>query len=134
VKLGRKIMGKNSEIIMSDCIFCILSEKKELFVYENDSFYAIPDKFPASKGHTLIIAKKHYDNVFEMPIEQSEKLFQAIQETKKSLDDRYSPQAYNIGTNVGTIAGQSIFHFHFHIIPRYANEKHDSLAHTVQMP
>ena len=113
------------------CLFCSLSSEKKLFLYENQDFFTIPDKFPAATGHSLVISKTHYENFFDFPKEKAPSMVEAVQATKKILQEKHAPDAYNIGANNGKQAGQTIFHFHLHIIPRYAG---DSPWKNQQMP
>ncbi len=105
------------------CLFCELGKNKGLFTYENDSFYVIPDKFPASKGHSLVILKEHKETFFELDKNELEGAFDALTKTKEILDSKYKPDAYNIGVNEGAAAGRTIPHVHIHLIPRYASEQ-----------
>ncbi len=106
-----------------ECIFCLLSSNNKNFLYENKEFYSIPDKSPLTKGHTLVISKMHYENFFDFPKENASSLVEAVQETKKIIQVKYSPDAYNVGSNNGKDAGQSVFHFHMHLIPRYKGDR-----------
>lgn len=103
------------------CIFCDLSEKKESILFQNASFFAVPDKYPASNGHSLIIAKAHLESFFEMNKDEVQDLFEALQAVRDMLDEKHHPDAYNIGVNEGVAAGRTIPHFHVHLIPRYSS-------------
>ncbi len=105
-----------------ECIFCLLASSNKNFLYENKGFYSIPDKSPITKGHTLIISKTHCQDFFDYPLEKAASMVEAVQETKKILQGKYSPDAYNVGSNNGKDAGQSVFHFHMHLIPRYKGQ------------
>ena len=116
---------------MAECVFCLLSKEKNLFLCENQDFFAIPDKFPVTKGHSLVISKSHFVDLFDFPAEKAKPLIQALQETKKILQEKYSPDAFNAGSNNGEASGQTVFHFHVHLIPRY---KGDNPWKNTQMP
>lgn len=105
---------------MENCLFC----KKEIFeiIIENDEAFAIFDKFPTSPGHMLIIPKKHYNNWFETPQSIQIAMMELLDIAKKELDVKFNPDGYNIGLNCGKAAGQTIFHTHMHLIPRYEND------------
>ena len=100
-----------------ECIFCSIPE--ENWIAENELAYAIYDLYPQSKGHALIIPKKHSDNYFELSDEEKSNLPVVIEEAKKLIENKFNPHGYNIGMNCGEAAGQTVFHFHCHIIPRY---------------
>ena len=99
------------------CLFCCF-EKFEL-VAENQFSYALRDKYPVTRLHTLIISKKHYDTVFELPDFEMESIFHLAKQCREEilkLDALI--KGFNFGTNSGEVAGQKIHHVHFHLIPR----------------
>jgi diadenosine tetraphosphate (Ap4A) HIT family hydrolase len=104
----------------NDCIFC----KAEIAskVLENQSYYAIYDKYPINPGHLLIISKRHIPDLFGLDKTEFEHLYEIMNQAKEMLDMKYKPDGYNVGVNCGETAGQTIFHFHLHIIPRYKND------------
>ena len=104
----------------SNCIFCNIDI--EIIVLENQLTYAIYDKFPVNEGHMLIIPKRHFDNFFDATSEEIESIYQLLHECKEVLDKEFNPDGYNIGINVGEHAGQTIFHLHVHLIPRYKGD------------
>ena len=106
-----------------DCIFCDLKDKE--IIAKNQYCYAIFDKFPVSKGHTLIIPFRHVETFFDASKEEKIAIVELIDEIKEILDRRYSPDGYNIGVNVGKAAGQTIMHLHVHVIPRYKGDIED---------
>ncbi len=106
-----------------DCIFCDLEDKE--IIVKNQYCYAIFDKFPVSKGHTLIIPFRHVETFFDASKEEKIAIIELIDEIKEILDKRYSPDGYNIGVNVGKAAGQTIMHLHIHVIPRYKGDIED---------
>jgi diadenosine tetraphosphate (Ap4A) HIT family hydrolase len=91
-------------------------------VLENESFYAIFDRYPVNRGHLLIISKRHIPDLFCLDEAEFNHLYWIINQAKEMLDMEYKPGGYNIGINCGEAAGQTIFHFHLHIIPRYKND------------
>lgn len=104
------------------CLFCDLQKVDDVKKYENDCFYAVYDKFPVSKGHMLIISKRHASDYFELTKEEKSYLDQAVLVVKEMLDTSFHPDGYNIGINNKEAAGQTIFHFHLHLIPRYLGD------------
>lgn len=94
-------------------------------VYKSKYFFAIRDRFPVSKGHTLIISKEQKADYFDLSMEEKQELPLVIDEIQKRLVKEFEPDGYNIGMNCGEAAGQTIFHFHCHIIPRYKGDMED---------
>jgi len=103
------------------CIFCSLDSSKVLL--DNDLFVVIEDKFPVTRGHLLVISKRHFADFFAIEQTEMAALREIIIRAKDWLDERYQPSAYNLGMNCGRHAGQSIDHFHLHIIPRYSGDQ-----------
>lgn len=101
------------------CLFCDLAKKSHDWLYENDYFYAVYDSFPVGKGHTLIITKRHISDYFSLTEAELVALNKAIKALKIKLDELNHPTGYNLGVNNGSSAGQTIMHFHLHLIPRY---------------
>ena len=109
------------------CIFCKIINKEipSSIVYEDNDVIAILDISQQTKGHTLIIPKKHVENIFELDETLSEKLFNVTVKVTKLLKEKLHFQNVNILNNNGKLAGQSVNHFHIHIIPQYENDHLD---------
>ena len=107
---------------MSDCIFCKLAngEIPTRTVYEDEKFRVIMDASPATKGHSLIIPKEHYANIFEMPEELAADAMRLAKKMAAHMTDKLGCDGFNLVQNNGEAAGQTVFHFHLHLIPRYA--------------
>lgn len=107
-----------------NCIFCKIAngEIPSATIYEDEDFRAILDLGPASKGHTLILPKKHAANLFDLPDETASKLLVLAKKLGATLKDGLQADGLNLVQNNGTAAGQTVFHFHLHLIPRYAND------------
>ncbi|MEA5095679.1 MAG: HIT family protein [Sedimentibacter saalensis] len=103
-----------------DCIFCNI--EKDRMVIENETAYAIYDGFPVSKGHMLIIPKKHFKDYFEVDQQTRDELWKLVDECKRIVDKKFKPDGYNIGINCGEAAGQTVMHLHIHLIPRYKGD------------
>ncbi|MDO9053291.1 MAG: HIT family protein [Gallionella sp.] len=101
------------------CLFC--TDPRGLSIQHELAFSA-RDSYPTSPGHTLVIPRRHVASFFELTAEEVAACMHLIQEEKKLIDEEFSPDGYNIGVNVGLAAGQSIFHVHIHIIPRYKGD------------
>lgn len=107
---------------MDKCLFCreeFYSEDK--LIYEDKFWRVVYDEYPVSKGHVLIIPKRHIESVFKLTVEYFS-LFSVIKRAKKIIDETFKPNGYNIGINDGEYAGQTIKHMHIHLIPRYKND------------
>ncbi|MCS3900961.1 HIT family protein [Methanococcus voltae] len=106
------------------CIFCDIVNNKlpSRKLYEDDDFLVIMDAFPKSRGHTLILTKEHYEEFDEMPEELASKLIVLAHKMVKKLKV-LDMDGYNIVNNNKPISGQEVPHVHFHIVPRYNNEK-----------
>ena len=102
------------------CIFCEHYIMKN-YILENELAFAIYDKYPVSKGHVLVIPKRHYASYFDATPEELTAINELIIQIKEILDE-LKPDGYNIGINVGEAAGQTVFHLHIHVIPRYSGD------------
>ena len=104
----------------NNCIFCKLAngEIPTATLYEDEDFRVILDANPASKGHALIIPKEHYANLYELSDELASKVLVLAKKMITKLTDILGCDGYNIVQNNGEAAGQTVFHFHLHMIPR----------------
>jgi diadenosine tetraphosphate (Ap4A) HIT family hydrolase len=91
-------------------------------VLENMLAYARLDKFPVTPGHLLIIPRRHEANFFATTSDELEAIWALVEEAKALLDNKFNPDGYNLGVNVGATAGQTIAHAHLHVIPRYRGD------------
>lgn len=91
-------------------------------VLENDLSIAFYDIYPVNKGHLLVIPKRHVEQYFDLTIEERRAIDSLLFEGKALLDKEHNPEGYNIGINNGEVAGQTIFHVHVHLIPRYKGD------------
>lgn len=109
---------------MSDCIFCKIAngEIPSRTIYEDNDVRVILDLGPATKGHALILPKEHYADIFEIPEDLSKKVMAVARKMAAHMKDRLGCDGFNIVQNNGEIAGQSVFHFHMHLIPRYKDD------------
>lgn len=104
-----------------NCIFCkiIAGSIPSATVYEDDSFKAILDIAPAAKGHVLILPKKHADNLYELDEEGTTKVLSVAKKIAIALKEEFGCDGINLLQNNGEAAGQTVMHFHIHLIPRY---------------
>ncbi len=107
-----------------NCIFCKLAngEIPTATLYEDEDFRVILDASPASKGHALIIPKEHYADLYELDDELAAKVLILAKKMITKLTDVLGCDGYNIVQNNKEAAGQTVFHFHLHMIPRYQND------------
>ncbi|HEY5536821.1 MAG TPA: HIT family protein [Ignavibacteria bacterium] len=105
---------------MNNCQFCNIEKEKILF--SNDEYWIIKDNFPVSPGHLLIISKEHRENYFDLTIKEKNELNDMLLKAKSIIDNEYKPDGYNIGINCGSSSGQTVMHFHCHLIPRYEGD------------
>lgn len=107
-----------------DCIFCKIAagEIPSATLYEDEDFRVILDIEPASKGHALILPKEHYANLYELDDEIAAKVLVLAKKLVAALTDILKCDGYNIVQNNGQAAGQTVFHYHMHLIPRYEDD------------
>ena len=107
-----------------NCIFCKIAngEIPSATLYEDEDFRVILDLGPATKGHALILPKNHFANLFEIPEDIEAKAFVLAQKMATKMKKVFDCDGFNIVQNNGTTAGQTVFHFHIHLIPRYDND------------
>ncbi|ERJ12485.1 HIT family protein [Haloplasma contractile] len=109
---------------MKDCIFCkiINNEIPSFKLYENEYILAFLDISQVTKGHVLIIPKEHYKDIHELDETAAKNIFKNVPELATAVKEAFNASGINIVNNNGEAAGQTVFHYHVHIIPRY-NEK-----------
>lgn len=106
---------------MNDCIFCkiVKGEIPAAKVFENEHVVAFLDISQVTKGHTLVIPKIHKENIYELTPEIARNIYESVPAIASALKEEYDPIGLNTINNNGEHAGQSVFHFHLHLIPRY---------------
>lgn len=107
-----------------NCIFCKIAagEIPSATLYEDEDFRVILDVSPASKGHALILPKEHYANLYELEDEVASKALVLAKKMITKLTKILDCDGYNVLQNNGVEAGQTVFHFHMHLIPRYKED------------
>ena len=110
---------------MENCVFCNLANGiwDSATLYEDDDFRVILDLGPASKGHALILPKAHDANIYEIPEELAAKAIVLAKKMAGIMTEALGCDGFNIVQNNGEAAGQTVFHFHMHLIPRYKDDK-----------
>lgn len=109
---------------MEKCIFCKIAagEIPSATLYEDEEFRVILDLGPAAKGHALILPKAHYANLYEIPDETAAKAMKLAKKMAEAMTKALNCDGFNLVQNNGEVAGQTVFHFHMHLIPRYKGD------------
>ncbi len=117
---------------MENCIFCMIANHDipGKILYEDDKCISFLDLSQTTKGHCLVIPKKHADSFLEVDKDDLAHVTKVAQDLANKLKVKLNAQGINIVSNNGTIAGQSVSHFHFHIIPRYSEEDTFEINYT----
>jgi len=107
-----------------NCIFCKIAngEIPSRTLYEDERFRVILDLGPAAKGHALILPKEHFDNLYELPDDWCSDVMKLAKKMAAQMTEKLHCDGFNLVQNNGTAAGQTVFHFHMHLIPRYDND------------
>jgi len=111
-------------MIKNDCIFCKISngEISSKTIYEDEDFRVILDISPATRGHALLLVKAHYADLYELDDELAGKAMKLAKRLAVQMKEKLGCDGFNIVQNNGETAGQTVFHFHMHLIPRYADD------------
>lgn len=113
----------------NDCIFCKIAngEIPSRTLYEDEEFRVILDMGPATKGHALILPKEHADNLYELPEKTAGHAMILAKKMAAQMTEKLHCEGFNLVQNNGECAGQTILHFHLHLIPRYADDNQNLL-------
>ena len=115
-----------------NCPFCNIDRDP---LAENKLAFAITDKYPVSPGHTLVISRRHVSDYFDLSVAEKQACWDLVDEMKQKLETQHNPAGWNIGINTGAVAGQTVFHVHVHLIPRYKGDMEDprgGVRHSVK--
>lgn len=109
-----------------NCIFCKIAngDIPSRTIYEDDDFRVIMDLAPATKGHSLILPKEHYKNIYELADDTAAKVLPLAKKMAVLMTEKLGADGFNIVQNNNEVAGQTVFHFHMHLIPRYNDDGH----------
>ncbi|QVK17945.1 HIT family protein [Mycoplasmatota bacterium] len=120
---------------MNNCLFCKIVNKEipGVTIYEDEKIIAFLDISQITKGHTLIIPKKHYENVFEIDEETISHLYKQVPKIAKAIMNAFQAKGLNVVNNNGEAAGQTVFHYHVHLIPRYNDNDGFRAIYTCHM-
>jgi len=107
-----------------DCIFCKIAngEIPSKTLYEDEDFRVILDLAPAAKGHALILPKDHASNLYELSEESASKVLVVAKKIAEQMKNKLNCEGLNLMQNNGEVAGQTVYHFHMHVIPRYSDD------------
>lgn len=107
-----------------NCIFCKIAngDIPSKTLYEDEQFRVILDLGPATKGHALILPKNHYANIYELPEDVAGDVMKLAKKMATTMTDKLGADGFNLVQNNGEIAGQTVFHYHLHLIPRYKED------------
>lgn len=105
----------------TSCVFCsiIAGDIPSKKIYEDEHTYAFFDISQVTKGHTLVVPKHHHEHLFDLPESELTQVYQSVQKVASAIKEIFSPAGLNLINNNGEAAGQTVFHYHVHIIPRY---------------
>ena len=101
---------------------CLLCRPKDRVLHSNDFGFVVRDSYPLTKGHTLVVLRRHVASLFNATSDERMALMELLDAARKQLDEEFRPDGYTIGINDGTVAGQSLMHLHVHLIPRYKGD------------
>lgn len=112
-------------MIKDDCIFCKIArgDIPSATIYENNDLKVFLDVAPANRGHALIVPKEHYDNIFQLDAETAGKIFSMATVVARAIREETGCEGMNIVQNNGEVAGQTVNHFHLHLIPRNSGDE-----------
>lgn len=121
---------------MSGCLFCRIANKElpSAVIYEDETTLAFLDIHPRSPGHAMIVPKKHFENIIDLPETEIGPLFIAVKRVVDLLQKTLQPRGFTIGINHGKVSGQEIDHLHVHVIPRYDQDGGGSIHSVVNNP
>lgn len=107
----------------SDCVLCKIDESR--IAWSSPLVLALWDGFPVSPGHALVVPRRHAASWNELTQDEKAAIFSGVDAARALIADRYRPDGYNVGFNDGVAAGQTVMHFHMHVIPRYEGDTPD---------
>ena len=112
-------------VAASECPFCARASAGAGLLASNGLAVAFADGFPVSPGHSLVVPRRHVSDYFELTREEQAAVWALVGEVKVALDRERSPAGYNLGINVGPAGGQTVWHAHVHVIPRFTGDVED---------
>ena len=107
----------------SECVFCRIDRSR--VAWSSSLVMALWDAFPISPGHALIVPRRHVEKWSDLTAQEKAAIIEGLDVMRALIDNRHAPEGYNVGFNDGAAAGQTVMHFHLHIIPRYRGDASD---------
>ncbi|MFZ1908802.1 MAG: HIT family protein [Burkholderiales bacterium] len=101
------------------CVFC--APQREILA-QNEAALAVFDSYPVSPGHALVLPRRHVATIWDLAPDEYDQCFRLVRELQPVLAARFAPDGFNVGANCGEAAGQSVWHAHIHVIPRYRGD------------
>ncbi len=125
--MGSRIDSHVTGRPVADCVFCQIVQRKAPaeIVFEDDDTISFLDIYPLNHGHALVISKKHYATLDEMPPKEVGRLFESVAEIMRAVKEAVRADGINIGQSNGRAASQDVFHVHAHVIPRFSRDSPD---------
>lgn len=122
-------------MVDNNCIFCKLAngDIPTNSIYEDNNFKVILDNAPATKGHALILPKSHYKNLYELPEDTAAEVMKLAKKMAVSMTEKLGCEGFNLLQNNNEVAGQTVFHFHMHLIPRYTDDNQHLVMPPMEM-
>ena len=122
-------------MVDNNCIFCKLAngDIQTNSIYEDDNFKVILDNAHATKGHALILPKSHYKNLYVLPEDTAAEVMKLAKKMAVSMTEKLGCEGFNLLQNNNEVAGQTVFHFHMHLIPRYADDNQHLVMPPMEM-
>ncbi len=117
-----------SQIMKEDCIFCKIVDgeaKQGKFIYENKNFFSMPDYKPLTPGHALVISKKHFETILDLPSTIGQELLDCIKHTALKVMEKEKAEGFHVHNNNFSAAKQVVKHVHFHVLPRKNKDELD---------
>ena len=116
-----------------DCLFCKIANKEipSEMIYEDEASFAFLDIHPLARGHTVIVPKRHAENILDLPDKEVGTVFLAVKTATRMLGRALNPEGFTIGINHGRISGQTVDPLHIHVIPRYEGDGGGSIHSVV---
>jgi diadenosine tetraphosphate (Ap4A) HIT family hydrolase len=121
--MTQKLERQEPSRIATSCVFCAIDAAR--IVWSSPLALAVWDAFPVSRGHALILPRRHTASWGELTDDEKAAILAGIDHVRAQIAARFAPHGYNVGCNDGIVAGQTVMHFHMHVIPRYVGDSAD---------
>src|SRR6185503_2746812 len=122
------VLPRHNRTMPSDAAPCIFCNPEREIIVENATALAVYDRYPVSPGHALVLPRRHVVTIWDLDEAEYDGCFRLVREVRSILEMRYGAVGFNVGANCGEAAGQSVWHAHIHVIPRYQGDVADPLG------